>query len=401
MNNLALRKASTSDFKLNQPTTGPVYDEKGTLLLRPGYVITMPNLIDRLITRGCYIGVELDAEGAPTGQTATGQRETRQADEFTISARRAIQAPVFFRVADLVTSVRRIHKLLCEPASPKVDVRSYIADRAQTLIALVDQDADAVIASTYLTPEAGDYRPGHQLLGAAVVALMAPMCGFPAATRLVLTCAALTRDVGLHTFDEAWGSHTRELPEGAKSIVRNHVLQSVNILKTHGIDDPEWLRFILEHHERPVGTGYPLGKTAPELHPASLLLNLADSYASMVLESERSPGKFPANALKELFLEKGVRYDEQHVALLFKILSRFPPGTLVSLASGEIGLVKAPASSIHSPQVLTIYDRSGMPRSAPIARDTGLPEFAITGCVPPRKCKSASLVIRRLWQNPE
>ncbi|MCE1243076.1 HD domain-containing phosphohydrolase [Oryzomicrobium sp.] len=391
------RQAVAADFVLHQPLGWPLYDANGLLLLKQGYVITMPSLIDRLLERGCYIGppnteqkrIQIDAGG--------DEGEQKEGGDDTAAPRKAAQAPVFFRTLDLITSIRRIHKLLCDPPALGVNIRGYVEERADQLIAMVGEDADAVLAAAYLTTEIPEYRPGHQLLGAAIAALLAPSCGINGAQRRTLVCAALTRDVGLHEFDQSPDGTSRTLSETARAKVQGHAELSAGILATHGIKDEPWLRYVREHHERPDGSGYPVHKRTGEALPGSFLLNLADSYASMVLTSERVPGKFPANVIRELFLEKGHRYDELHVTALFKTLTRFPAGTLVSLANGEICMVKRTAAD-GKPMAYSIYDRTGMPQSSPVLRDTGQPEFAITGCVSPAKCQSAALIIRRLWQ---
>ena len=152
-----------------------------------------------------------------------------------------------------------------------------------------------------------------------------------------------------------------------------------------------------EHHERPDGSGYPHGKKEGVIQPASLLLGLADAYAGMVLANPRRPGMFPANVMKEIYLGKGRCYRESHVVFLLKTLTRFPAGTLVSLVNGEIGVIRNTHPSHGHPQVYGLYNPEGMLRSSPVVRDSSLDEFKITGCVAPEKCKSAELVIRRVW----
>lgn len=400
---MLFRKASRSDFALHKPLPWPLYDSSGALLLRQGYVISMPSLVSRLVDRGCFIGpTNSDAKRVQLHDGIQANNESADkktpVDDNGVHVRRQAQAPAFFRTTDLSTSIRRIHKLLCEPPSIHIKVRDYIVDRAQVLIGLVEEDPDAVLASTYLSTEIPDYRPGQQLLGAALAALLAPQCGFSDPERLSLVCAAMTRDVGLNDFDKTSSNYVKGLPPGIMNTVYEHTRISLNILKNHDVDDENWLRYVLEHHERPDGQGYPDGKSGQAISPGALLINLVDSYASMVLPSERSASKFPANALKELFLEKEKRYDERQIALLFKTLTRFPAGTLVSLANGEIGVVKATPIGNENLKVHSLYDRTGIPRSNPVFRDTSQPEFAVTGCVTPAKCKSAALVIRRLWQ---
>lgn len=383
-----IRKAVGSDLPLHAPLRHALYDESGRLLLKRGFVISMPGFAERLLLRGCYIGESEPDEELPRGAEGSGVPE---------STRPVDRTPVFLQASDLAMSIRRIHRHLTEPPSDRVALETYVRDRAQQLIALLAEDPHAAIAAPYLTVDLRDTRPCQQLLGAVVVALLAPGCDFTPAERLSLVCAALTRDVGLYEIDRDFGA-AQSLPDEVRQRMREHPLRSVEMLKRHRVADLRWLRHVLEHHERPDGKGYPGGTPGDALHPGSLLLSLADAYAGMVLANPRRAGIFPANSLKELFLEKEGRYLDKHVALLVRSFGRFPPGTLVSLASGEIGVVKAPAPPSGSPVAHVVYDRNGMPRSTPIARDTAQPEFAIVGCVSPERCQSAMLVIRRLWQ---
>lgn len=398
-----IRQAVAADLPMHEPLRFPLYDDTGRLLLKQGFVITMPGFAERLLLRGCYIGNPEDppatAHTPADGKAEDGGGGEAGPDGIINDKVRAAtpQAPVFLRACDLATSVRRIHKLLLEEPSERVVVQDFIRDRAKLLLSLLAEDSAAVLAAAYLTHDVRDGRPYQQLLGAIVAAQLAPQCELSEVQRLSLVCAALTRDTALHEIDKSYAT-ARELPEIAQVTVREHPLAAVKLLLQHGINDRDWLTFVAEHHERPDGSGYPHGKKEAEVQPASLLLGLADAYAGMVLANLRRPGIFPANALKELFLGKGSRHQEKQVVALLKTLTRFPAGTLVSLANGEIGLIKCPPPSQSQPQVHSVYDRSGMPRSTPVVRDSNQAEFAITGCVAPEKCQSAALVIRRLWQ---
>lgn len=403
-NQSGLQQAKREDFELDTPLPWPLYDEAGNLLLKQGFVITMPGYIDKLVQRGVFIGqpsaevVSSNSNGNRSGTDSDAGDEDRKS---YIAPRRVLQEPVFTRASDLPVAIRRVHRLLSEPLSGRVDVAERVQSMASTLLDLLREDHEAVIAAAYLSREVKDYRYSHQFLGAVIVGVLAPYVGLSEEDRLSLVCAAITRDIGLFDFDTNYGIFTKSLPEPAQRMITEHPRNSVQMLHQHGIKDRMWLRFVLEHHERPDGTGYPSARASGQILPGSLLLALADSYASIVLPNERRAGNFPANALRDLFLEKSKRYDEEHIKALLTHFSRFPPGTLVNLAGGEIGVVKSSPGGSGLPLVYSIYDRTGMPRSVPTPCDTSLQEFSITGCVQPEKCRSAALVIRRLWQQSQ
>ena len=62
--------------------------------------------------------------------------------------------------------------------------------------------------------------------------------------------------------------------------MRRHPELGGKILSTSELDDVrEW---IVAHHERPDGTGYPAGLTADEIPLESSILAVADAYEAMI-----------------------------------------------------------------------------------------------------------------------
>ena len=396
---MLIRRAVEDDLPMHKPLPFSVYDENSRLLLKQGFVITIPGFPQRLLQRGCYVE---DASGSSESldkSEAEVPREVIVTDKNSRSEvfyKRRSGIPVFLRAGEFLISIRRIHKLLHEAPSGRVVLQDYVRERAKELLKLMEEDRDAVFAAAYLTSDARDSRANQQLLGAVVAILMAPQCGLSEDQQLSLICAALTRDAALHMIDKSHAT-VRKLSESAMATVREHPVAAVKLLLQHGVNDRNWLTYVVEHHERPDGNGYPHGKKESNLQFASLLLGLADTYAGMVLSNLRRPGIFPANALKEIYLGKGHQYQERQVVLLLKILTRFPAGTLVALVNGEIGVVRNPSPNQAQPQVYSLYDVEGMLRSSPVVRDSSLSEFEISGCIAPEKCKSAELVLRRIW----
>jgi hypothetical protein len=88
-------------------------------------------------------------------------------------------------------------------------------------------------------------------------------------------------------------------------------------------------------------------------------------------------------AARELFTENP---GDPLAAMLIKEFGIYPPGSLVRLASGEVGIVVRRGSSANSPLVATLTDPQGRARSSPLTRDTAQPGLAVAGNVPePRK----------------
>ena len=396
-----IRTATEKDFPLNEPLQHSIYDESNRLLLRRGYVLTMPGFGEKILARGCYIGepekepetkeaIPDPGRGASAG-AALGSKNT----DSVVAAREPV-LPVFQLCAEMITRVRSLQRQMVGLLEPIPDIGATLGEQAQQLLSLLDREADAVLAACMLLNEAKDNRPTQQVLGAAVAAMLSGQLQLQPEQKLTLIKAALTRDLGLFEIDRAFAAVT-PLPEAASAKVRSHTLRSVNYLQQQGIQDPAWLRIVEQHHERLDGSGYPAGLAGEQIDPLALLLGLSDSYAGMVLSNQRRKGMAPPVSMRQLVGVKNANFSEQQIAILVRQLGLYPPGTLVKLKSAEAAVVKNSSPPGRSPIVYAFYDRDGMVRSTPLMRDTNQPEFSIVECLAPEQCLSAKLVIRRLW----
>ena len=64
-----MRRIRQSELQLHQPLPWSLYDSQGNLLLRQGFVLSIPRHVDMLLHRGVYVHDEDD--GMPAA-TATG-----------------------------------------------------------------------------------------------------------------------------------------------------------------------------------------------------------------------------------------------------------------------------------------------------------------------------------------
>jgi len=76
---------------------------------------------------------------------------------------------------------------------------------------------------------------------------------------------------------------------------------------------------------------------------------------------------------------------------IIRTLGAHPPGSLVRLNSGEIGVaIRRPVAGPH-PLVATLSDKNGRPSGETHRRDTAQPEFAVEG--PPQDATAFARVL--------
>lgn len=116
------------------------------------------------------------------------------------------------------------------------------------------------------------------------------------------------------------------------------------------------------HHERLDGKGYPLGAPRESLGFYTRLVTIVDAYDAITSMRCYSAGKSSAAALKILYDNRGTQFDEKLVVKFIECIGLYPPGALVEMNSGEIGVVLSvdPAHRLQ-PKVALVRDASKQP----------------------------------------
>lgn len=141
-----------------------------------------------------------------------------------------------------------------------------------------------------------------------------------------LGLAGLRHDIGEIAIDEAILTKSEKLSESEWAEIKRHpeigyhILRSVNELA-------EIAKFVLEHHERWDGQGYPKGLKADEISLQGRIIAIADAYCTMTTERPYCRALTEAEAIKEIKKCAGLQFDE-NLARLFveKVLQQeWPP----------------------------------------------------------------------------
>lgn len=102
--------------------------------------------------------------------------------------------------------------------------------------------------------------------------------------------------------------------------MRRHPELGARILSSRELDDVrEW---ILAHHERPDGTGYPKGLTADQIHLEASIVAVADAFEAMTSDRVYRPGMHPDAAREELLDNAGTQFSTDVVHALLRALDR-------------------------------------------------------------------------------
>jgi len=162
----------------------------------------------------------------------------------------------------------------------------------------------------------------HSERVATLTARLAEERGWPADRVALLHEAALVHDVGKIGIPDAILLKPSRLTAEEYEVIKGHAELSARMVEE--ILSPEQGDWILSHHERPDGGGYPRGLRGAQLTEGAGLLAAADAFDVMVSARPYSPGRSVAEALAECRALRGAQFTPEAVAALEAIHAPAP-----------------------------------------------------------------------------
>lgn len=367
-----------------------VRDADGKLLFARGQVLTNTPQVQALIQRGAFVlahetkdyqralAHKVDTmmlQGATLGDIARARGDFSQRQE------RNAAAPVSDHAAwsDLQL---RCHALLREPRAE--DFVPRLTALRDEMLARLRQQTDAALMLLILeaSQDYQHYSAHHALLSLALAECCAQQLGWPEDIRLVLAQAALSMNLAIGGLQDRLAGQLDRPDELQRSHLVGHGDRSAELLRSLGVSDALWLQVVRLHHE--AGPGPLAGRSMPE--QMARVLRRVDQYGARLSPRRSRKALSGAQAARAVYLDELNQPDEAGAALI-KAVGLYAPGTLVRLASGEVGVVAKRGHSANEPVVAALLGKSGAPLSEPVPRDTRLIRQAIAASLAPHELK--------------
>ncbi len=253
------------------------------------------------------------------------------------------------------------------------------------VLALVERSPDRALMRLMhdASNEFQDYSANHSLFVCVLASMAcAQLPGWQAEWADSLTLAALTMNVTFTQTQDDLARQTGPLSDSQREALRDHPERAADLLAEIGVDDSMWLHAVRHHHSAPSG---PLSGRSPQ-ETIARLIRRADRYAARLSPRKSRPASSAAAAAQAALLDEGGHTDEAGQALI-RTLGLYPPGVWVKLQCGEVAMVLRRTVVAKCPIVASLVSRSGMPLAVPALRNTKMPDFAVTGAVPPAQVK--------------
>lgn len=145
-----------------------------------------------------------------------------------------------------------------------------------------------------------------------------------------LRCAGVLHDLGKIAVPDSILQKPGPLSEQEWAEMRKHPETGARIVE--GTDLADVRRWILEHHERPDGRGYPYGLGPDQVSVEAKIVAVADAFEAMTADRAYRKGMPPWHACDRLRAAAGTQFDREVVDAMIRLVERHDLLVAASLA---------------------------------------------------------------------
>jgi putative nucleotidyltransferase with HDIG domain len=195
----------------------------------------------------------------------------------------------------------------------------------------------------------------HSLNVSMLALMMARDLKMPLEVAGVLGVGALLHDMGRKEVPGSILLKTEALTQAERNFYEMHCQFGVEIGQ-HMQLAPAAIAIIREHHELFDGTGYPARLKGEAISPLARIVVIANYYDEMCNPPALADALTPHEALSLMFAKLRSKFDPKFLQVLIRCLGVYPPGTIVQLSNGAIGMVATVNTANPMKPTVMIYD---------------------------------------------
>lgn len=207
-----------------------------------------------------------------------------------------------------------------------------------------------------------DFQVGHALRCAAYYAAMLRKMKWPTDVAQNWVMGALLHDIGKLTMSKSIqqpNDKTLTNKQRAENefLVVDHVENGLEIAMSVGSLTKESIDVIRLHHEKIDGSGYPAGKKLTDINDALRIFSIVNAFDNLTRVGINGKPIGVLQAYRKLMTLDG-EFDNDMLQRFIQNIGVYPPGTLVKLKSGKVGLVLDNVGNHLRPFVKVIYNEN-------------------------------------------
>jgi len=258
------------------------------------------------------------------------------------------------KYASMANSVKNISRIASDkPAVAVEQAKDVAVEMAQ--IFMTQHETYLHLMSENVADESGTYF--HNINVSVTSLLLARALGIDDAAAIAeIAQGAILHDVGKVLIPSQVLLKDDGLTQAEAKLMNMHPAYGVQLMVGVESIPPRVREIIAFHHEMLDGSGYPKGLSGDAISQAVRIVTIANTFDNLTNQRVVSRSKTPSEALAFMYKNDLAKYDKTALSAFVKALGVYPPGTLVMLKSGKVGIVMSVDSSDLLHPNLMIYD---------------------------------------------
>lgn len=279
-------------------------------------------------------------------------REKKERIDTLNRERERIQAAErkYVKTANAVQNVMRLANN--SPVQAAAQAREIAVELADVFLS--EQNPYIHLMGDYVSDESAYF---HSLNVTVLALILARAVGITdPETMRDITQGAVLHDVGKALIPSQVLLKDEELTQAEAKLLQLHPGYGIKLVQP--VEDlPRPVReIIFFHHELVDGSGYPKGLKGDAISQAVRIVTIANSYDNLCNQRVAKRSRTPSEALSFMYKNELAKYDKACLSAFIKALGIYPPGTIVMLKSGRVGIVMSVDSSDLLHPDLMLYD---------------------------------------------
>lgn len=174
--------------------------------------------------------------------------------------------------------------------------------------------------------------------------------------------ASLLHDCGMLSIPDTLLNKKEALSDAEMRIVAAHTMYGYKTVLSECMCTERVARFVLQHHERWDGKGYPNKLAGESIEVGARIIAVSDAFTAMTAQRAYRKAILGYDAMETLLADKGRRFDSNVVKSITKSIGVYPIGSLVLLSNAAVARVVGIAPEApRSPSIRMLIDENGRP----------------------------------------
>ena len=325
---------------------------------------------------------QVKAPSTDGGALASRQQEMQQE-----KARRIEQLQRYRR--DLQQCEKHFQQSLAQVRSLMGKIQSRplnaIGEARELINAITEQllSVDEMVLHLVSGSEDDNSLQFHSLNVSVLSMLLARECKLPAEAIRQVGMGALFHDIGKLKLPSQLLRKSGPLTRPEQNLMAQHPRYGVDLL-SHAKDFPEQARSIVRHHHEYLDGSGPEGLKGAQLDPLTQIVSLVNEYDNLC----HLKAKVPYSALGNLYKLRKGQFNIDYLGMLIRLMGIYPPGSVVQLSNGQVGLVMSVNSARLLYPAVLVYDPR-IPRQEAAIIDLEQAELTIAKVIHPKRLPPA------------